>query len=152
MGAKVELEFKGDFVEIKESLGDVVDSLNLYIGEISRVVKLMSNGDLTALVELLEPYGKIIQSNTDGIIIIPENKDKVREVVSYWEQQSYMTMEIDIAHTLIQKDVNNYILFVDNNNKDTYSLIEDCAKIGVKVEVINLLKEFKNIYNHIVNK
>src|SRR5574344_1105361 len=102
---------------------------------------------LTALVELLEPYCKIIQSNTDGIIIVPENKDKVREVVSYWEQQSYMTMEIDIAHKLIQKDVNNYILFVDNNNKDTYSLIEDCAKIGVKVEVINLLKEFKNIYN-----
>ena len=102
---------------------------------------------LTALVELLEPYCKIIQSNTDGIIIIPEDKDKVREVVSYWEQQSHMTMEIDIAHKLIQKDVNNYILFVDNNNKDTYSLIEDCAKIGVKIEVIDLLKEFKNIYN-----
>ena len=98
---------------------------------------------LTALVELLEPYCKIIQSNTDGIIIIPEDKDKVREVVSYWEQQSHMTMEIDIAHKLIQKDVNNYILFVDNNNKDTYSLIEDCAKIGVKIEVIDLLKEFK---------
>ena len=104
---------------------------------------------LTALVELLEPYSKIIQSNTDGIIIIPEDKDKVREVVSYWEQQSHMTMEIDIAHKLIQKDVNNYILFVDNNNKDTYSLIEDCAKIGVKIEVIDLLKEFKNIYNGI---
>ena len=102
---------------------------------------------LTALVEMLEPYSKIIQSNTDGIIIIPEDKDKVREVVSYWEQQSHMTMEIDIAHKLIQKDVNNYILFVDNNNKDTYSLIEDCAKIGVKIEVIDLLKEFKNIYN-----
>ena len=102
---------------------------------------------LTALVELLEPYCKIIQSNTDGIIIIPEDKDKVREVVSYWEQQSHMTMEIDIAHKLIQKDVNNYILFVDNNNKDTYSLIEECSKIGVKIEVIDLLKEFKNIYN-----
>lgn len=102
---------------------------------------------LTALVELLEPYCKIIQSNTDGIIIIPEDKDKVREIVSYWEQQSHMTMEIDIAHKLIQKDVNNYILFVDNNNKDTYNLIEDCAKIGVKIEIINLLKEFKNIYN-----
>ena len=102
---------------------------------------------LTALVEMLEPYGKIIQSNTDGIIIIPENKDKVKEVVHEWEKHSKMTMEIDIAHKLIQKDVNNYILFVDNNNKDTYSLIEDCAKIGIKVEVINLLKEFKTIYN-----
>ena len=102
---------------------------------------------LTALVEMLEPYSKIIQSNTDGIIIIPENKDKVKEVVHEWEKHSKMTMEIDIAHKLIQKDVNNYILFVDNNNKDTYSLIEDCAKIGIKVEVINLLKEFKTIYN-----
>ena len=102
---------------------------------------------LTALVEMLEPYGKIIQSNTDGIIIVPENKDKVREVVHEWEQLSKMTMEIDIAHKLIQKDVNNYILFVDNNNKDTYNLIEDCAKLNIKVEVIDLLKEFKNIYN-----
>ena len=102
---------------------------------------------ITALVELLEPYAKIIQTNTDGIIIIPENKDKVKEIVKYWEEKSQMTMEIDIAHKLIQKDVNNYILFVDNNNKDTYNLIEDCAKLNIKVEVIDLLSEFKNIYN-----
>ena len=102
---------------------------------------------LTALVEMLEPYGKIIQSNTDGIIVIPKDKDKIREMVSLWEKQSHMTMEIDIAHKLIQKDVNNYILFVDNNNEDTIKLIEECAKLGIKIEIIDLLNEFKNIYN-----
>lgn len=102
---------------------------------------------LTALVEMLEPYGKIIQSNTDGIIVIPENKDKIKEMVKLWENKSFMTMELDIAHKLIQKDVNNYILFVDNNNKDTDSLIEECSNIGVKIEIIDLLSEFKNIYN-----
>ena len=102
---------------------------------------------LTALIEMLEPYGKIIQSNTDGIIIIPENKEKVKETVKYWEQKSKMTMELDVAHKLIQKDVNNYILFVDNNNKDTYDLIDECSKLNIKIEVIDLLSEFKNIYN-----
>ena len=102
---------------------------------------------LTALVEMLEPYGKIIQSNTDGIIVIPKDKDKIREMVSLWEKKSHMTMEIDIAHKLIQKDVNNYILFVDNNNEDTIKLIEECDKLGIKIEIIDLLNEFKNIYN-----
>ena len=102
---------------------------------------------LTALVEMLEPYGKIIQSNTDGIIVIPEDKDKIREMVSLWEKQSHMTMEIDIAHRLVQKDVNNYILFVDNNNDDTRKLIDECAPLGIKIEIIDLLNEFKNIYN-----
>ena len=102
---------------------------------------------MTALVELLEPYAKIIQTNTDGIIIIPKDKDKVKEIVKYWEEKSQMTMEIDIAHKLIQKDVNNYILFVDNNNKDTYDLIDECSKLNIKIEVIDLLSEFKNIYN-----
>lgn len=102
---------------------------------------------LTALVEMLEPYGKIIQSNTDGIIVIPEDKDKIREMVSLWEKKSHMTMEIDIAHRLVQKDVNNYILFVDNNNDDTRKLIEECAPLGIKIEIIDLLNEFKNIYN-----
>ena len=102
---------------------------------------------LTALIEMLEPYSKIIQSNTDGIIIIPEDKDKVKEVVKYWEHKSKMTMELDIAHKLIQKDVNNYILFVDNNNSDTYNLIEDCKKLNIKIEIIDLLNDFKTIYN-----
>lgn len=102
---------------------------------------------LTALMELLEPYCKVIQSNTDGIIIIPEDKDKVKEIVKYWEEKSQMTMELDIAHKLIQKDVNNYILFVDNNNEDTYNLIKECSKLNIKIEIINLLNEFKNIYN-----
>ena len=102
---------------------------------------------ITALIELLEPYSKLIQSNTDGIIIIPKDKEKIKEIIKYWESKSYMTMEIDIAHKLIQKDVNNYILFVDNNNKDTYSLIEDCKKLNIKLEVIDLLSNFKYIYN-----
>jgi hypothetical protein len=102
---------------------------------------------LTALIEMLEPYCKLIQSNTDGIIIIPYNKDKIREIVSEWEKASHMTMELDIAHKLIQKDVNNYILYVDNNNDDTNKLIEECAKIGIKVEIMDLLSNFKNVYN-----
>lgn len=102
---------------------------------------------LIALVELLEPYGEILQSNTDGIALIPKDKDKIKEIISFWEEKSKMTLELEIANKIIQKDVNNYIMFVDNNNKDSYKLIEECETLGIKVVIPDLLHEFKNFYN-----
>lgn len=102
---------------------------------------------LIALVELLEPYGTVIQSNTDGIVIIPKDKEKIKEIVAYWESKSKMTMELDIANKLIQKDVNNYILFIDNNNKDTTDLINE-MKDKVKIVIPDLVHEFKNFYDN----
>ena len=64
---------------------------------------------LVDLLENLEPYCKVVQSNTDGIIIIPTDEDKVKEVVKDWEERTKMVMEISYGVKIVQKDVNNYV-------------------------------------------
>lgn len=72
---------------------------------------------LIDLIEKLEPYCKLIQSNTDGIIIIPFNEQKITEIYHEWEQRTHMTLELKTGKALYQKDVNNYILVTDKEIK-----------------------------------
>lgn len=69
---------------------------------------------LVDLLEKLEPYITLIQSNTDGILIIPHNKAKVLEIRKDWIQRTHMPLDIEKAKAIYQKDVNNYILVHDN--------------------------------------
>lgn len=62
------------------------------------------------LLEQIEPYCKLIQSNTDGIIIIPYNKEKIKEEVRDWEERTRMIIELEIGKKIFQKDVNNYVM------------------------------------------
>ena len=64
---------------------------------------------LVDLMENLEPYCKLVQSNTDGIIIIPYDDEKVKEIVKDWEERTKMVMEISYGVKIVQKDVNNYV-------------------------------------------
>lgn len=78
---------------------------------------------LLDLMEKLEPYAEIIQSNTDGILIkMPDRiKGKCKEftedlwfetiddIVYEWEQRTGLTMEFDEYKKVFQKDVNNYV-------------------------------------------
>ena len=68
------------------------------------------------LIEKLEPYITLIQSNTDGIIVIPHNKDKIKEILDEWQIRTRMTVGIDIYTKIYQKDVNNYIIEDDKGN------------------------------------
>lgn len=72
---------------------------------------------LVDLMENLEPYCKLVQSNTDGIIIIPYDEEKVKEVVKDWEDRTHMVMEITYGDKIIQKDVNNYIMRTEEGVK-----------------------------------
>lgn len=74
---------------------------------------------LVDLIESLEPYCKLIQSNTDGIIIIPKNKKICDEKIKYWEDKTGLILEKTIAKKLFQKDVNNYILLDNDDNIKT---------------------------------
>lgn len=74
---------------------------------------------LLDLMEKLEPYAEIIQSNTDGILIKMPNGIRFSEsewyniiddVVYEWEQRTGLTMEFDEYKKVFQKDVNNYIV------------------------------------------
>lgn len=69
---------------------------------------------LVDLIEKLEPYiEKLIQSNTDGILIklkSIDDYDLIDDIVWEWEKRTGMRMGFDIYTKVFQKDVNNYLL------------------------------------------
>ena len=80
------------------------------------------NGQLLLLdlVEHLEPYCKLIQNNTDGILLQLMNYERdfdlIDAEVAKWEKRTGMKMDFDTFFgEIFQKDVNNYLL-VDREN------------------------------------
>lgn len=69
------------------------------------------------LIDKLEPYCRLLQTNTDGIFVLCENeemKNKVIEITNEVGKRLKMEFEIDEYTKLIQKDVNNYIAVMKN--------------------------------------
>lgn len=73
------------------------------------------NGQLMLLdlLEHLEGYAEIIQSNTDGIILQVADNDnaekKMREICNEWIDRTKMGLGFDEIDEIWQKDVNNYV-------------------------------------------
>ncbi|MBR5823767.1 MAG: hypothetical protein IKY67_06460 [Paludibacteraceae bacterium] len=68
---------------------------------------------LLDLIEKLEPHCKIIQSNTDGILVKLnkyEDYDLIDDIAYEWEQRTGMVLEFDLFKKIYQKDVNNYLI------------------------------------------
>lgn len=75
---------------------------------------------LVDLLEKLEGKVKVIQSNTDGIIVVPVNndwslKDEIIHIVEEWEQRTGFVIKKEEIYNLWQRDVNNYCF--DDNGK-----------------------------------
>ena len=68
---------------------------------------------LTDLLEHLEPYITLIQSNTDGLIVqVEDNEEKINKVMNIchrWEHRTGMGLGFDEITEIFQKDVNNYV-------------------------------------------
>lgn len=74
---------------------------------------------LLDLIERLEAYCQIIQSNTDGILVKMnryEDYDLIDDICYEWEQRTHLQLEFDEYRKVFQKDVNNYIM-VDAEDK-----------------------------------
>jgi hypothetical protein len=68
---------------------------------------------LVDLIEKVEPYCELIQSNTDGIYMkVDTKKDvaKIKEAAKEWETRTGLELEWDEHVKIYQKDVNNYLL------------------------------------------
>lgn len=77
------------------------------------------NGQLMLLdlLEHLEKYITLIQSNTDGLIVQVKDEsqiDKFREICHEWEDRTGMGLGFDEIDEIWQKDVNNYIFRFTN--------------------------------------
>lgn len=67
---------------------------------------------LTQLIMELQPYCKLIQSNTDGLIVKyePKDYDKIVGIVRDFEKRFNLTFDIDKIIKIAQRDVNNYAI------------------------------------------
>lgn len=66
---------------------------------------------LVDLIEKLEGIAKIVQSNTDGIIVEPfdwKDEDKVIKIVEEWEQRTGFVIKKEHISDVWQRDVNCY--------------------------------------------
>lgn len=70
------------------------------------------------LIEKVETFAELIQSNTDGILLKIKRKDfeRLDDAVYEWEERTGLSMTFDIYKKVIQKDVNNYLI-LDYNGK-----------------------------------
>lgn len=77
------------------------------------------NGQLMLLdlLEHLEKYIVLIQSNTDGLIVQIKDENQIerfREICHEWEERTGMGLGFDEIDEIWQKDVNNYIFRFSN--------------------------------------
>ena len=89
---------------------------NLYDAKMANQVCITGQLFLTDLIEKIEPYCKLVQSNTDGILIIPYDKDKILEEVKKVEDRTRVRFEVDKCCGVWQKDVNNYIMTFEDGH------------------------------------
>ena len=64
------------------------------------------------LLESLEPYVTLIQSNTDGVYVVPKSPEgavHAKAAVEAFQRRTGLVLEIDHYVAMYQRDVNNYI-------------------------------------------
>ena len=92
------------------------------------------------LIEKLEPYCKLIQSNTDGILILIKRKDfdKVDDIVAEWEDRTRLSMEFDYFKKIVQKDVNNYVAIAsDGSYKSKGTYVKKLSTLDNDLPIVN---------------
>lgn len=102
------------------------------------------NGQLMLLdlIEHLEPYCEIIQSNTDGLIIQIDDTDeafnKIDDVCYEWEQRTKMGLGFDFVTEIWQKDVNNYIFRFDNGKLERKgAYVKELNELDYDLPIVN---------------
>lgn len=101
---------------INKGFGAIGDPFNLMY-DLRMYHNIVINGQLfmTDLIDKLEPYIELIQTNTDGIVfkINEDDFDTIDGICSEWESRTGLTLEFKYFDLIYQKDVNNYIFIGD---------------------------------------
>ena len=95
---------------------------------------------LLDLIEKLEDKCKLIQSNTDGLIvkIDKDNEQEILDICHEWEKRTRMTLEYDYYVKIIQKDVNNYIIVdKDGNYKSKGAYVKKLNDLDNDLPIVN---------------
>lgn len=106
---------------------------------------------LLDLIEKLEPYVELIQSNTDGLyvrLLDDDDFDKVDDICYEWEQRTGTGLEFKYFDEVYQKDVNNYIM-IDHESgyvKTKGAYVKSLNNLDYDLPIVN-----KAIVNYFVN-
>ena len=103
---------------------------------------------LLLLIEMIEPYVQLIQSNTDGLIVKLPDLDTyeiVDDICYEWEQLTHVKLAFDpIILKIYQKDVNNYLFineFGEVESKGAY--VKALNSLDNDLPIVNkALKEY----------
>lgn len=103
------------------------------------------------LIEHLEPVCKLIQSNTDGILIKYDDTDRtferIDDIVSEWEERTGLGMEFTNFTKIFQGDVNNYVAIEpDGSYKSKGAYVKDLDDLDNDLAIVN-----KALVNRLVN-
>lgn len=112
------------------------------------------NGQLMLLdlIEKLEDKWELIQSNTDGVMFKLNSEHDLEEykcICDKWCKRTRMTLDHDIIKKVVQKDVNNYLIVMDNGKvKSKGAYVKELNKLDNDLPIVNkALKDYfvKNI-------
>ncbi|MFV3013511.1 hypothetical protein ACLD43_15440 [Clostridium botulinum] len=104
------------------------------------------NGQLM-LLDLIEKViegiqgAKLIQSNTDGVMWKLENKLDVevyKKICDEWCNRTRMTLDHDHIKKVVQKDVNNYLIVMENGKiKSKGAYVKALNKLDYDLPIVN---------------
>ena len=102
---------------------------------------------LLDLIEHLEPYCDIIQSNTDGVLVklhatneseADREYQKIDDIAYEWESRVHLNLEFDEYRRVIQKDVNNYIIVApDGRLKTKGAYVKEVGELDHDLAIVN---------------
>lgn len=95
---------------------------------------------LLDLIEKLEDKCKLVQSNTDGLIVKIEkdNDQEILDICHEWEHRTRMVLEYDYYVKMIQKDVNNYIIVAeDGHYKSKGAYVKKLNELDNNLPIVN---------------
>ena len=106
---------------------------------------------LLMLIEMIEKEcgddAELIQSNTDGEYFQFKNMEalkKAEKCVAEWEKITRYEMELDLAQKVIQRDVNNYVLQMEDGSiKAKGAVVKKLQPLDYDLPVVNkAMKEY----------
>ena len=97
---------------------------------------------LTDLLEHLEPHIQLIQSNTDGLIVLveddPQKIEKVKNICHRWEHRTGMNLSFDEIDEIYQKDVNNYVFrFTNGKLERKGAYVQELDDLNYDLPIVN---------------
>lgn len=95
---------------------------------------------LIDLIEKIEPFCQLIQSNTDGILIKLKRDDfeRLDDAVYEWEQRTHLDMSFDFFKVVYQGDVNNYLAIdYDGNVKSKGAYVKSLNDLDNDLPIVN---------------